>query len=293
MFQPQADSFTKCHRFPPNCCDVGITKSSDVTVAFGGVFHVIAFRNCLLMQFQDGLTLSVFKVKWNMTLIHFGSQGAVSIRKTVLLGMAIPMLKIRRPTGRLIFNMGIPIPGKTVFYVETGPWLLWGIDFVVPWSCQEYWFSLRPQNFRSCRGLAYWGKNKIVHMMQTRYSSTFLCKNSILFSFTEVCEGLINSVSELVKMIDGLVLNTLQWLHNDHDSVSNHQPHDCLLKHLFRRRSKTTSKLRVTGLCVGNSPGPVNSPHKGPVTRKMFPFDDVIMGDKPLYDGIVSWCIYR
>ena len=27
----------------------------------------------------------------------------------------------------------------------------------------------------------------------------------------------------------------------------------------------------------GNSPGPVNSPHKGPVTRKMLPFDDVIM----------------
>ena len=48
-------------------------------------------------------------------------QGAVSIRKTVLLGMVIPMLKIRRPTGRLIFNMGIPIPGKTVFYIETGP----------------------------------------------------------------------------------------------------------------------------------------------------------------------------
>ena len=47
--------------------------------------------------------------------------GAVSIRKTVLLGMVIPMLKIRRPTGRLIFNMGIPIPGKTVFYIETGP----------------------------------------------------------------------------------------------------------------------------------------------------------------------------
>ena len=38
-----------------------------------------------------------------------------------------------------------------------------------------------------------------------------------------------------------------------------------------------TSKLHVTGLCEGNSPGPVNSPHKGPVTRKMFPFDDVIM----------------
>ena len=69
----------------------------------------------------------------------------------------------------------------------------------------------------------------------------------------------------------------LQWRHNDHDSVSNYQPRDCLLNRLYRRRSKKTSKLRVTGLCVGNSPGPVNSPHKGRATRKMFPFNDVIM----------------
>ena len=48
---------------------------------------------------------------------------------------------------------------------------------------------------------------------------------------------------------------TLRWRHNDHDSASNHQPHGCLLSRLFRRRSKKTSKLRVTGLCVGNSPG--------------------------------------
>ena len=37
------------------------------------------------------------------------NQGAVSIRKTVLPGMSIPMLKIRRPNGRLIFNMEIAI----------------------------------------------------------------------------------------------------------------------------------------------------------------------------------------
>ena len=42
---------------------------------------------------------------------------------------------------------------------------------------------------------------------------------------------------------------------NGHDSVSNHQPHDCLLNRLFRRRSKKTSKLRVTGVWAGNSPG--------------------------------------
>ena len=47
----------------------------------------------------------------------------------------------------------------------------------------------------------------------------------------------------------------LQWRHNGRVSVSNYQPHDCFLNCLFRRRSKKTSKLRVTGLCAGNSPG--------------------------------------
>ena len=69
----------------------------------------------------------------------------------------------------------------------------------------------------------------------------------------------------------------LRWCHNGRDSVSNHQPHDCLLNRLFRRRSKKTSKLRVTGLLRGIHRRPVNSPHKWPVTRKMFPLDDVIM----------------
>ena len=47
----------------------------------------------------------------------------------------------------------------------------------------------------------------------------------------------------------------LQWRHNERDGVSNHQPLDCLLNRLLRRRSKKTSKLRVTGLCAGNLPG--------------------------------------
>ena len=38
--------------------------------------------------------------------------------------MVIPMLKIRRPLGRLIFNMGIAIPSKTIFLIETAPWFL-------------------------------------------------------------------------------------------------------------------------------------------------------------------------
>ena len=46
----------------------------------------------------------------------------------------------------------------------------------------------------------------------------------------------------------------LLWRHNDRDGVSIHQPHDCLLNRLFRRRSKKTSTLCGTGYCVGNSP---------------------------------------
>ena len=45
---------------------------------------------------------------------------------------------------------------------------------------------------------------------------------------------------------------TLHWRHNEHDGVSTYRRHDCLPKRLFRHRSKKTSKLCVTGLCVGN-----------------------------------------
>ena len=70
---------------------------------------------------------------------------------------------------------------------------------------------------------------------------------------------------------------TLRWRHNGRDSVSNHEPHHCLLNRLFRRRSRKTSKLRVTGLCVGNSPGTGEFPAQIASNAEMFPFDNVIM----------------
>ena len=48
--------------------------------------------------------------------------------------------------------------------------------------------------------------------------------------------------------------SALHWRHNEHDGVSTHQPHDCLLNRLFGCRSNKTSKLCVTGLCEGSSP---------------------------------------
>ena len=77
-----------------------------------------------------------------------------------------------------------------------------------------------------------------------------------------------------------LWFGTLQWHHNESHGVSNYRRLHCLLNGWFRRRLKKTSNIRVTGLCAGNSS--VNSPHKGPVTQKMFPFDD----------GTMNWCLY-
>ena len=77
--------------------------------------------------------------------------------------------------------------------------------------------------------------------------------------------------------IDEYGPTTLQWRHNERDSVSNHQPHDCLLNRLFRRWSRKTSNSASLAFVRGIHRGPVNSSHKWPVMRKMFPFDDVIM----------------
>ena len=72
----------------------------------------------------------------------------------------------------------------------------------------------------------------------------------------------LDAVASMAAMSDEANCNwlhqsrlSLRWRHNGCDSVSNHQPHHCLLNRLFRRRSKKTSKLRVTGLCAGTSPG--------------------------------------
>ena len=63
----------------------------------------------------------------------------------------------------------------------------------------------------------------------------------------------------------------LQWLHNESDGVSYHQPLDCLLNRLFMRRSKKTSKLCVTDLLWGEFTGDRWIPHtKGQLRGKCF-----------------------
>ena len=107
------------------------------------------------------------------------------------------------------------------------------------------------------------------HLSRDRYCFSFivkLCYNRMVIHLQTVTQ------SVTIRMAI-----PLQWRHNRRDDVWNHQHHDCLLDLIFRRRSKKTSKLRVTNLCAGNSPVTGEFPAQMGVTRKMFPFDDVII----------------
>ena len=116
----------------------------------------------------------------------------------------------------------------------------WGINILRYWPVGSWWFPFTNQ--RRMRGLV-----KLIYLC-----SVYLC------------------------CFSKHAFSSLLWRHNGRGSVSILQPHHCLLNHLFMRRSKKTSNLRVTGLCEGNSPVTGECPHKGPVTLKMFPSDDVI-----------------
>ena len=113
-------------------------------------------------------------------------------------------------------------------------------------------------------------------ILRTTYAVHIINTHCIIRILSSDC--LVNEY--LCSYIDSMPLYTghhksasLQWRHTNRDCVSNHQRLDCLLNRLFMRRSKKVSKLRVTGPLWGGFTGH----HKGPVTRKTFPFDDVIM----------------
>ena len=78
---------------------------------------------------------------------------------------------------------------------------------------------------------------------------------------------------------------SLQWRHNERNGASNHRRINCLLNQI---KEKSSASL---AFAWGIHRRLVNSPHKGPVTRKMFPFDDVMM-DIRHHDGTkegITW----
>ena len=93
----------------------------------------------------------------------------------------------------------------------------------------------------------YWSSRKIWHQSLWYYSNWHRQIRSVK----------INLVDPTGCMRIEIYLNSipLQWRHNEGDSITKLRRLDCLLNCLFRRRPKKASKIRITGLCAGNSPG--------------------------------------
>ena len=81
-----------------------------------------------------------------------------------------------------------------------------------------------------------------------------------------------------------------QWRHNERDDVSNHRHLHCLLNCWSKRRCKIYQSSASLVFVRGIHRWPLNSPRKRPVTRKMFPFVDVIMGNGDFRKGPFLSC---
>ena len=87
-----------------------------------------------------------------------------------------------------------------------------------------------------------------------------------------------DGLTELNLVLDKTSTNqALQWRHNGGDGVSNHRcvgVCSTVCSSAYQRKHQRSASLAyVRGIHRWS----VNSPHKGPVTWKMFPFDDVII----------------
>ena len=91
--------------------------------------------------------------------------------------------------------------------------------------------------------------------------------------FCDVSEHKHNTIHNKQKHLISVGVIRLEWHHNERDGVSNHRR----IESFIHAQIKENIKLRVTGLCEENSPGTGVSPQKGPVTRKIFPYDDTTM----------------
>ena len=81
-----------------------------------------------------------------------------------------------------------------------------------------------------------------------------------------------------------------QWRHNEHDGISLHRRLGCLLNRLFRRRSKNTSKLRVTGLCEGRPPMTGGFPSQRASNTSLISFEISIISRHLVYS---AWSFYN
>ena len=95
------------------------------------------------------------------------------------------MLKIRRPLGRLIFNMGIAIPGKTVFLIETAPSTCKTSQFRYSVNSYLTLLVLRPDYMASSRPIQCLQISWISRRRQVINSHIIFCAERRVIAFNE------------------------------------------------------------------------------------------------------------
>ena len=131
------------------------------------------------------------------------------------------------------------------------------------WSIQSYHYQLNHQNS---------GENQNLFTIQRFcFHKTYLSK-----LLTIDTQWVYDVVLLVIPSLSSLQIWALQWRHNGRDGISNHQPHNYYMVY-SNVYSGGDQRKHQCSVSLAFARGPVNSPHKWPVTRKMFPFDDVIM----------------
>ena len=124
-------------------------------------------------------------------------------------------------------------------------------------------------------------------LLNSRFSVSELIKFGSTIAHFAACFCPLNLPIECwIKHIDSGVLYakfafsnrifSLHWSLNGRHSVSNHQPHDCLLNLYSSADQRKHQSFASLFFVWGIHWWPVNFPHKRPVTRKIW-FDAVIM----------------
>ena len=130
--------------------------------------------------------------------------------------------------------------------------------------------SSRSLQFRF-KGLQIWHRNlgKMANILQTKLLNAFSRKNLPLWSKFHSSLFLQLTLNPRLRYTDVIVGAIASQI------ISLTIVYSTVYSDAYQRKHQSSASLAFVW---GIHRGPVNSPHKGPVTRKMFPLNDVIMG---------------
>ena len=125
--------------------------------------------------------------------------------------------------------------------------------------------------------------------------STRLCFGFVFWQlFQYVVELQQSRITHVVCIILGLYwIYIFYVVSRDKFHCDDVKMSDCLLNRLFRRRSRKHLSSASLAFVRGIHRWPVNSPLKGPVTRKIFPLDDVIIMYSSLWNLSCEYILWK